>query len=50
MIEEFEASPFGNKIPREGTETIITKAGNNIIDEFGNKIPREGTETYSVPP
>ena len=37
---------FGNKMPREGTETlaigyIIVKC--NFL--FGNKMPREGTET-----
>ena len=36
--------PFGNKMPREGTETkvqIITI----LCILFGNKMPREGTET-----
>ena len=38
---------FGNKMPREGTETGYLE----FIDEkedgttFGNKMPREGTET-----
>ena len=36
---------FGNKIPREGTETKTHFKDTNIISIFGNKIPREGTET-----
>ena len=38
--------PFGNKMPREGTETkvqIITI----LCILFGNKMPREGTETMN---
>ena len=39
---------FGNKIPREGTETqaIIFPTILNV-SIFGNKIPREGTETIT---
>ena len=42
------STEFGNKIPREGTETA--KSNNNVqgTHQFGNKIPREGTETCST--
>ena len=36
---------FGNKIPREGTETRPEGRFEKASVEFGNKIPREGTET-----
>ena len=36
---------FGNKIPREGTETEYLKPSRHKKLKFGNKIPREGTET-----
>ena len=37
---------FGNKIPREGTETVAVLNDCKIFFTiFGNKIPREGTET-----
>ena len=36
---------FGNKIPREGTETYFASYGIVHYIRFGNKIPREGTET-----
>ena len=39
-------SPFGNKMPREGTETQ-ERHMNPILYKFGNKMPREGTETES---
>ena len=39
---------FGNKIPREGTETEKASdfSSPNLFSKFGNKIPREGTETH----
>ena len=40
---------FGNKIPREGTETDTCDSQKCIQPGFGNKIPREGTETESYP-
>ena len=37
---------FGNKIPREGTETKYHMMHDfSAVKIFGNKIPREGTET-----
>ena len=36
---------FGNKIPREGTETGFPHVIHPPLLLFGNKIPREGTET-----
>ena len=36
---------FGNKMPREGTETISPHLASEISVPFGNKMPREGTET-----
>ena len=36
---------FGNKIPREGTETLAMIDDIVTASLFGNKIPREGTET-----
>ena len=37
---------FGNKMPREGTETNVLQSETEIIYHvFGNKMPREGTET-----
>ena len=46
MIDDIvTASLFGNKIPREGTETQKLNPVQNLIYIFGNKIPREGTET-----
>ena len=38
---------FGNKMPREGTETVNISYHCTIAHkkEFGNKMPREGTET-----
>ena len=40
---------FGNKIPREGTETFSVPAFNVKPHAlFGNKIPREGTETEKI--
>ena len=40
---------FGNKMPREGMETLILKYSLEIFSpfQFGNKMPREGTETFS---
>ena len=38
---------FGNKIPREGTETSFANVFIFHIS-FGNKIPREGTETHAM--
>ena len=41
-------APFGNKIPREGTDTpmqLLLQSSHAYT--FGNKIPREGTETYN---
>ena len=38
---------FGNKMPREGTETNVLQSETEIIYHvFGNKMPREGTETF----
>ena len=46
MIKKFETpTVFGNKIPREGTETLALAMIDDIVTAFGNKIPREGTET-----
>ena len=45
----FVSIKFGNKIPREGTETGLVSINNNFIFVFGNKIPREGTETIYEP-
>ena len=39
---------FGNKIPREGTETTTSFLLPKWSVLFGNKIPREGTETPKV--
>ena len=36
---------FGNKMPREGTETFIITSKFRSLLLFGNKMPREGTET-----
>ena len=36
---------FGNKMPREGTETIALVTIRFLAILFGNKMPREGTET-----
>ena len=38
---------FGNKMPREGTETLSLYFQKNR-DLFGNKMPREGTETILI--
>ena len=38
---------FGNKMPREGTETLSLYFQKNR-DLFGNKMPREGTETLRI--
>ena len=36
---------FGNKMPREGTETEVWDSVPDNTNVFGNKMPREGTET-----
>ena len=36
---------FGNKMPREGTETDTENLPPCHQTLFGNKMPREGTET-----
>ena len=39
---------FGNKMPREGTETLTVMYSpfiSHATTSFGNKMPREGTET-----
>ena len=42
-------SLFGNKMPREGTETILPQSHLYFqITLFGNKMPREGTETITA--
>ncbi len=38
---------FGNKMPREGTETKTKMFICNCFLTFGNKMPREGTETFN---
>ena len=40
---------FGNKMPREGTETCYIPCISFYYSSFGNKMPREGTETLSPP-
>ena len=46
VVKKFKTG-FGNKIPREGTETSLLVIVLCVVlrDIFGNKIPREGTET-----
>ena len=37
---------FGNVVPREGTETGLSRDRAGFeVREFGNVVPREGTET-----
>ena len=43
--EENINEQFGNKMPREGTETGRISANSKNFSSFGNKMPREGTET-----
>ena len=40
---------FGNKMPREGTETRLSILRNTLeVVGFGNKMPREGTKTVLI--
>ena len=41
----YHCTIFGNKMPREGTETNIHFSFLFLTFLFGNKMPREGTET-----
>ena len=45
VVKKFKTG-FGNKIPREGTETSSLEIFFLSLSVFGNKIPREGTEIH----